>query len=126
MLVDKTNLIAFPLLGTTFSQQLHAMEMCPPVHILINCIKCQGEIDRALGSQLRCSDIDGCTRMLDWIARNDMDAFESQYFDKRPLLGLLIKTLSAVLLFSDQLTNLSPLRNCMPPDVLLRESRQPA
>ncbi|GKG38741.1 hypothetical protein Tco_0460453, partial [Tanacetum coccineum] len=27
---------------------------------------------------------------------------------------------------NDQLTNLSPPRSCMPPDVLLRESRQPA
>ncbi|GJS83712.1 hypothetical protein Tco_0750253 [Tanacetum coccineum] len=43
-------------------------------------------------------------------SRDAMLPYESQYI---------------VLLLDDQLTNLSPPRNCMPPDVLLRESRQP-
>ncbi|GJV63008.1 hypothetical protein Tco_1473836 [Tanacetum coccineum] len=44
-----------------------------------------------------------------------MAAFESQYID--------IKVQSCFLEM-EQLTNLSPPRYCMPPDVLLRESRQ--
>nr|GEZ62271.1 hypothetical protein [Tanacetum cinerariifolium] len=54
-----------------------------------------------------------------------MVAFESQYIDKDTYSASAedIKVQSYFL--DDQLTNLSPPRNCMPPDVLLHESRHP-
>ncbi|GKF70032.1 hypothetical protein Tco_0203089, partial [Tanacetum coccineum] len=62
------------------------------------------------------SDIDVLgTGMLDWIARDDKDTYSDSAED--------IEVQSCVL--DDHLTNLSPPRNYMPPDVLLRELRQP-
>ncbi|GKD16820.1 hypothetical protein Tco_1205978 [Tanacetum coccineum] len=53
-----------------------------------------------------------------------MAAFESQRIDKDTYSASAedIKVLSCFL--DDQLTNLSPPRNCMPSNVLLRKSRQ--
>nr|GFC96562.1 hypothetical protein [Tanacetum cinerariifolium] len=53
-----------------------------------------------------------------------MAAFDSQYIDTYSAYAEDIEVQS--FFFDDQLTSLSPPRNCIPPDVLLRESRQPA
>ncbi|GJZ65506.1 hypothetical protein Tco_0622202 [Tanacetum coccineum] len=64
-------------------------------------------------------------RMLDWMHEMAMAAFESQYIDK-DTYSTSAKDIEVQPCFlDDQLTNLSPPRNYMPPDVLLRESRQP-
>ncbi|GJV21770.1 hypothetical protein Tco_1370790 [Tanacetum coccineum] len=62
-----------------------------------------------------------CTRLHE-IA---MAAFESQYIDKDTYSASAEDIEVQSYFLDDQLTNLSPPRNCMPPDVLLRESRQP-
>ncbi|GJW99780.1 hypothetical protein Tco_0183694 [Tanacetum coccineum] len=61
-----------------------------------------------------------------WIGLHEtaMAAFESQYIDTYSASAEDIKVQSCY--FSDQLINLSPPRNCMPPDVHFRESRHPA
>nr|GEW32849.1 hypothetical protein [Tanacetum cinerariifolium] len=55
-----------------------------------------------------------------------MDAFESQYIDKDTYSASTKDIEVQSYFLDDQLTNLSPPRNFMSPDVLLRESRQPA
>ncbi|GJS49022.1 hypothetical protein Tco_0599143 [Tanacetum coccineum] len=55
-----------------------------------------------------------------------MVAFESQYIDKDTNSATAVDIEMQSWFFDDQLTSLSPPRNCMPPDVLLRESRHPA
>nr|GEX82226.1 hypothetical protein [Tanacetum cinerariifolium] len=55
-----------------------------------------------------------------------MAAFESQYIEKYTYSASAKDIEVQSCFFDDQLINLSPPRNCMPPDVLLRESRQPA
>ncbi|GKG05390.1 hypothetical protein Tco_0325476 [Tanacetum coccineum] len=55
-----------------------------------------------------------------------MAAFESQYIDKDTYSTSAEDIEVQSCFLDDQLTNLSPPRNCMPPDVLLCESRQPA
>ncbi|GKF58627.1 hypothetical protein Tco_0172164 [Tanacetum coccineum] len=52
-----------------------------------------------------------------------MAAFESQYIDKDTYSAFAKDIEVQSCFFEDQLTNLSPHRNCMPPDVLLRELR---
>ncbi|GKG00293.1 hypothetical protein Tco_0301983, partial [Tanacetum coccineum] len=73
-----------------------------------------------------------CTRW-HWIARDGtglhemaMAAFESQYIARDTYLASAEDIEVKSCFFDDQLTSLSPPRNYMPPDVLLRESRQPA
>nr|GEW22374.1 putative RNA-directed DNA polymerase [Tanacetum cinerariifolium] len=53
-----------------------------------------------------------------------MAAFESQYIDKDTYSASAEDIEVQSYFLDDQLTNLSPPRNCIPPDVLLRESRQ--
>nr|GEZ66872.1 retrotransposon protein, putative, Ty1-copia subclass [Tanacetum cinerariifolium] len=55
-----------------------------------------------------------------------MATFESQYIDKETYSTSAEDIEVQSYFLDDQLTNLSPPRNCMPPDVLLHESRQPA
>ncbi|GKG18815.1 hypothetical protein Tco_0375914, partial [Tanacetum coccineum] len=55
-----------------------------------------------------------------------MAAFESQYIDKDTYSASAEDIEVQSFFLDDQLTHLSPPRNCMPPDVLLRESGQPA
>nr|GEU91366.1 hypothetical protein [Tanacetum cinerariifolium] len=52
-----------------------------------------------------------------------MAAFESQYVDTDTYLAFAKDIEVQSCFFNDQLTSLSPPRNCMPPDVLLRESK---
>ncbi|GJX38488.1 hypothetical protein Tco_0251791 [Tanacetum coccineum] len=54
-----------------------------------------------------------------------MAAFESQYMDKDTYSAPAEDIEVQSCFLDDQLTNLSPPRNCMPPDVLFCESRQP-
>ncbi|GKG03655.1 hypothetical protein Tco_0311291, partial [Tanacetum coccineum] len=70
------------------------------------------------------SDIDVLgTGTLDWIARDGYGCLE--YIDKDTYSASAKDIEVQSCFLDDQLTNLSPPRNCMPPDVLLRESRQP-
>nr|GFB71158.1 hypothetical protein [Tanacetum cinerariifolium] len=55
-----------------------------------------------------------------------MAAFESQYIDRDTYSASAEDIEVQSCFFDDQLKSLSPPRNCIPPDVLLRESRQPA
>nr|GFA46534.1 hypothetical protein [Tanacetum cinerariifolium] len=55
-----------------------------------------------------------------------MAAFESEYVDRDTYSASAEDIEVQSCFFDDQLTSLSPPRNCIPSDVLLRESRQPA
>ncbi|GKD16749.1 hypothetical protein Tco_1205907 [Tanacetum coccineum] len=55
-----------------------------------------------------------------------MAACESQYIDKDTYSASAEDIKVQSYFFDDQLTSLSSPRNCIPPDVHLRESRQPA
>nr|GEX38912.1 hypothetical protein [Tanacetum cinerariifolium] len=65
------------------------------------------------------------SRSANWIALA-MAAFESQYIDRDTYSASAEDIEVQSYFFDDQLTSLSPPRNCIPPDVLLCESRQPA
>nr|GEX44873.1 hypothetical protein [Tanacetum cinerariifolium] len=62
-----------------------------------------------------------------WIGLHEMAmaAFESQYIDEDTYSASAKDIEVQSNFLDDQLTNSSPPRNCMPPYVLLRESRQP-
>nr|GEY12784.1 retrovirus-related Pol polyprotein from transposon TNT 1-94 [Tanacetum cinerariifolium] len=80
-------------------------------------------LTRYLNLSLVISNIDVLgTQMLDWIARDHMAAFKSQNIDKDTYSASAEDIKAQSCFLDDQLTNLSPPRNCMPPDVLLRES----
>ncbi|GKG14423.1 hypothetical protein Tco_0354023, partial [Tanacetum coccineum] len=63
-----------------------------------------------------------------WTGLHEMDmaAFELQYIDRDTYSASAEDVEVQSCFFEDQLTSLSPPRNCMPPDVLLQVSRQPA
>nr|GEW62518.1 hypothetical protein [Tanacetum cinerariifolium] len=87
------------------------------------------EVWKLAGNTVQCTVFQtvGVREMECWTGMHEMAmaAFESQYIDKDTYSASAkdIKVQSCFL--DDHLTNLSPSRNCMPPDVLLRESRQP-